>query len=118
MAKQVRGAIHQNANMDLLYLDLALEDVVRAAAEGAVADVPSLHVAAAVFAPLLENLCLSTPANHELCVCLRDWQRLPDGWCVCAPLRAPPHSHTPSHTLSLSLSAGWVSDSRFVRACL
>ena len=92
---QVRGAIHQNADMDLLYLDLALEDVVRAAAEGAVADVPSLHVAAAVFAPLLENLCLSTPANHELCVCLRDWQRLPDGWCVrglprcVAALRSP-----------------------------
>jgi hypothetical protein len=39
-----------------------------------------VQVAAAVFAPLLENLCLSTPANNELCVCMRDWQRLPDGW--------------------------------------
>ena len=33
-----------------------------------------------LFAPLLENLCLSAPSNLELCYCMKDWQRLPAEW--------------------------------------
>ena len=62
---------------ELLYLDLALEAVVRGAAErGAAA---SGFGAAALIAPLLQNLCLSAGDNEEAVYCLSSWQRLPKG---------------------------------------
>ncbi|GAB4820070.1 hypothetical protein N2152v2_007116 [Parachlorella kessleri] len=63
-------------NRELLYLDLALENVVRAAAErGAV---QSGAAAAAFVAPLLQNLALSAGDNEEICYCLKAWNDLPD----------------------------------------
>ena len=60
---------------DLLYLDLALENVVRSAAErGSGA---SGRGSAALIAPLLQNLVLSVGDNEELCYCLKAWQELP-----------------------------------------
>lgn len=60
---------------DLLYLDLALENVVRGAAErGSGAAGAS---ASALVGPLLQNLVLSTGDNEELCYCLKAWQALP-----------------------------------------
>jgi alpha-glucan, water dikinase len=60
---------------ELLYLDLALESVVRQAAErGAGAAGAG---AAALIGPLLQNLVLSTGNNEELCYCLKAWQGLP-----------------------------------------
>eukprot|EP00884_Botryococcus_braunii_P013248 jgi/Botrbrau1/21924/Bobra.0249s0048.1 len=60
---------------ELLYLDLALENVVRQAAErGAGAAGAG---AAALIGPLLQNLVLSTGKNEELCYCLKAWQSLP-----------------------------------------
>lgn len=70
-------------NRALLYLDLALEDVIRTAAESTVPTLQSLADASQVFALLLENLCLSSPLNQELCVCLADWHKLPDNWWSC-----------------------------------
>lgn len=61
---------------ELLYLDLALENTVRAAAErGSGA---SGTGAAALMAPLLQNLVLSAGDNEELAYCLKAWQALPD----------------------------------------
>ena len=60
---------------DLLYLDLALEAVIRSAAErGSRAAGAS---ASPLVGPLLENLVLSTGDNEELCYCLKAWQDLP-----------------------------------------
>lgn len=60
---------------DLLYLDLALENVVRSAAErGSGA---SGRGSAALIAPLLQNLVLSVGDNEELCYCLKAWLELP-----------------------------------------
>ena len=62
---------------ELLYLDLALEALVRGAAErGAGA---SGFGAAALIAPLLQNLCLSVGDNEEPVYCLASWQGLPEG---------------------------------------
>ena len=59
----------------MLYLDLALEAVVRSVAErGSRA---SGAGASALVGPLLENLVLSTGDNEELCYCLKAWQDLP-----------------------------------------
>ena len=59
-----------------MYLDLALENTVRAAAErGSGA---SGTGAAALMAPLLQNLVLSAGDNEELAYCLKAWQALPD----------------------------------------
>jgi alpha-glucan,water dikinase len=65
------------SNRELLYLDLALEAVVRGAAErGAAA---SGTAAAALLGPLLQNVALSVADNEELCYCLKAWQELPEG---------------------------------------
>ena len=65
----------QHGRRDLLYLDLALENVVRGAAErGSGAAGAS---ASALVGPLLQNLVLSTGDNEELCYCLKAWQALP-----------------------------------------
>jgi alpha-glucan, water dikinase len=62
-------------NRETLYLDLALENVVRGAAErGAAA---SGTGAAALIGPLLQNLALSLGDNEEICYCLKAWQELP-----------------------------------------
>ena len=60
---------------DLLYLDLALENVVRAAAERGAGAAGS--GAGALVGPLLQNLVLSVGDNEELCYCLKAWQALP-----------------------------------------
>lgn len=57
---------------DLLYLDLALETGVRSAAERG-AGAAGLG-AAALMAPLLQNLALSQGDNEEACFCLKAWQ--------------------------------------------
>ena len=75
-AVEARAEIRGDTSTDreLLYLDLALQDVVRAAAErGAGA-----RNAVALVGPLLENLCLSYHDNEELCFCLKAWQELPE----------------------------------------
>ena len=59
---------------ETMYLDLALENVVRAAAErGAGSLGPS---ASALMEPLLQNLALSLEDNEEICYCLKAWQEL------------------------------------------
>ncbi|EFN51271.1 hypothetical protein CHLNCDRAFT_37464 [Chlorella variabilis] len=60
---------------DVLYLDLALETVVRSAAERGVGHAGPR--AAALIAPLLQNLALSLGDNEEVCYCLKAWQDLP-----------------------------------------
>lgn len=54
---------------ELLYLDLALEDQVRAAAERGVGIAG--FGAAAFMRPLLQNLALSRGDNEEVCYCLK-----------------------------------------------
>ncbi|KAL4448876.1 hypothetical protein ABPG77_007593 [Micractinium sp. CCAP 211/92] len=61
---------------DVLYLDLALENVVRAAAERGAGGAGA--GAATFVAPLLQNLALSLGDNEEVCYCLKAWQELPD----------------------------------------
>lgn len=56
-------------NRELLYLDLALEDQVRAAAERGVG--MAGFGAAAFMRPLLQNLALSRGDNEEVCYCLK-----------------------------------------------
>ncbi|GFR47292.1 hypothetical protein Agub_g8979 [Astrephomene gubernaculifera] len=60
---------------ELLYLDLALEDQARQAAERGVA--AAGFGAAAFMRPLLQNLCLSLGNNEEICYCLKAWNELP-----------------------------------------
>lgn len=62
-------------NKDLLYLDLALESGVRQAAERGAGTAG--FGAAALMAPLLQNLCLSLGDNEEACFCLKSWHGLP-----------------------------------------
>jgi len=59
---------------ELLYLDLALESVVRSAAERGSRAAGAQ--ASPLVGPLLENLVLSTGNNEELCYCLKAWQDL------------------------------------------
>ena len=60
---------------DLLYLDVALENVVRSAAERGSGAAGAN--AGALVGPLLQNLVLSVGDNEELCYCLKAWQALP-----------------------------------------
>lgn len=69
-AGQARG---EGTRVDAAYLDLALEDAGRAAAERGA----GRRGAAALIGPLLESLCLSEPDNEELCFCLAAWRALP-----------------------------------------
>ncbi|KAK9809702.1 hypothetical protein WJX73_007079 [Symbiochloris irregularis] len=68
-----------SGNRDLLYLDLALENVVRAAAERGTGAAGG--GAGAMIGPLLQNLVLSTGDNEELCYCLKAWSDLPKDVC-------------------------------------
>jgi hypothetical protein len=63
------------SSRDVLYLDLALENVVRSAAERGVGHAGGR--AAALVAPLLQNLALSLGDNEEVCYCLKAWMDLP-----------------------------------------
>lgn len=63
-------------DLEVMYLDLALEQVVRSAAERGVG---ASGNATALLAPLLQNLCLSYHDNEELCYCLKAWTALPGG---------------------------------------
>lgn len=58
-----------SGNRDLLYLDVALENSIRGAAERGVGSAG--FGAAAFMAPLLQNLCLSMGNNEEACFCLK-----------------------------------------------
>jgi len=60
---------------EVIYLDLALENVVRAAAERGAGAAGA--AAAAFVEPLLQNLALSIEENEEICYCLKAWQELP-----------------------------------------
>lgn len=64
-----------SGSRELLYLDLALEDQVRQAAERGVGSAG--FGAAALMRPLLQNLCLTLGDNEEACFCLKAWQELP-----------------------------------------
>lgn len=59
---------------EIMYLDLALENVVRAAAERGAGSTGSSS--AALMEPLLQNLALSIEENEEICYCLKAWQEL------------------------------------------
>ena len=76
-AVEARSEIHSSisGNRELIYLDLALEDQVRQAAERGIGS--SGFGSAAFMKPLLQNLCLSLGDNEELCYCLKTWQELP-----------------------------------------
>ena len=67
---------------DCLYLDAALESQIRACAESAAGslrtDSTGWVSAAQLVDPLMQNLCLSTGDNSELCYCLQAWQNLPE----------------------------------------
>lgn len=56
-------------NRDLLYLDVALENSIRSAAERGVGSAG--FGAVALMGPLLQNLCLSKGDNEEACFCLK-----------------------------------------------
>ena len=66
---------------DCLYLDAALESQIRASAESVAGslrtDSSGWVNAAKLVEPLMQNLCLSTGDNSELCYCLQAWQNLP-----------------------------------------
>uniref|UniRef100_A0A383VC26 Uncharacterized protein n=1 Tax=Tetradesmus obliquus TaxID=3088 RepID=A0A383VC26_TETOB len=76
-AVEARTEISQSlvGNRDLLYLDVALENSIRGAAERGVGSAG--FGAAAFMAPLLQNLCLSKGDNEEACYCLKAWTSLP-----------------------------------------
>eukprot|EP00887_Chlorella_sp_A99_P007269 scaffold2.g7269.t1 len=63
------------SSRETLYLDLALENVVRGVAERSAG--AGGTAAAAFVGPLLQNLALSTGDNEEICYCLQAWQELP-----------------------------------------
>lgn len=69
-------------NRDLLYLDVALENSIRGAAERGVGSAG--FGAAAFMGPLLQNLCLSMGDNEEACFCLKVGSGLALSWWVCS----------------------------------
>lgn len=64
-------------NRDLLYLDLALEDSARRAAEAAAGAARGGRAAAALVGPLLANLALSLGDNEDTCRALKAWEDAP-----------------------------------------
>ena len=64
-------------NRDLLYLDLALEDTARRAAEAAAGAARGGRAAAALVGPLLANLALSLGDNKDVCMALKAWEDAP-----------------------------------------
>lgn len=63
-------------NREMLYLDLALENVARGAAERGAGKAAGA-AAGSLVGPLLQNLALSTGDNEEVVYCLAEWQSLP-----------------------------------------
>lgn len=107
----------QHPCRDLLYLDLALEAVIRGAAERGTGSTG--QGASSLVGPLLQNLVLSTGDNEELAYCLKAWQDLPE------PARSGQY---PSKEVALKvrlsnrtrLQACWFTDVQVYRgrACL
>lgn len=72
-----RTAVHtmMEGNRDLMYLDLALEGLVRSLAERGAGD---QRYSSELLGPLVQNLCLSVANNEEFVYCLMSWKGLPD----------------------------------------
>uniref|UniRef100_A0A7S1X676 Pyruvate phosphate dikinase AMP/ATP-binding domain-containing protein n=1 Tax=Tetraselmis chuii TaxID=63592 RepID=A0A7S1X676_9CHLO len=77
-AVEARTEIRRAAlgDRELLYLDLALEGVIRGAAERAAGANPQSAIR--LVAPLLQNLALTTGDNEEVVFCLAAWLALPE----------------------------------------
>ena len=71
----LQPVVATDGGKDFVYLDLALEAAIRAAAERGAS--LSGRDAGTLVEPLLKNLCLSFGDNTELCYCLKAWQSLP-----------------------------------------
>eukprot|EP00873_Tetraselmis_striata_P000762 jgi/Tetstr1/421026/TSEL_012071.t1 len=71
---EIRNATQ--GNRELLYLDLALEGVIRGAAERAAGANPQSAIR--LVGPLLQNLALTTGDNEEVVYCLAAWLALPE----------------------------------------
>mmetsp|Transcript_20854 Transcript_20854/g.62756 ORF Transcript_20854/g.62756 Transcript_20854/m.62756 type:complete len:1085 (+) Transcript_20854:1468-4722(+) len=65
-----------SGNREMLYLDLALENVARGAAERGAGKATGA-AAGPLVGPLLQNLALSTGDNEEVVYCLAEWLALP-----------------------------------------
>ena len=77
MAARAAIAPSLAGNRDLLYLDLALEDTARRAAEAAAGAARGGRAAAALVGPLLANLALSLGDNEDVCRALKAWEDAP-----------------------------------------
>ena len=77
MAARAAIAPSLPGNRDLLYLDLALEDTARRAAEAAAGAARGGRAAAALVGPLLANLALSLGDNEDVCRALKAWEDAP-----------------------------------------
>lgn len=74
--RRLASLLHQDGNVrELLYLDLALEQLLRGAIERNLHLRPGGEALADLITPVLENVGLSTP-HVELTACGQHWQRL------------------------------------------
>jgi len=76
-AVNARTVVHtmMDGHRDLMYLDLALEGLVRSLAERGAGD---QRYSTSLLGPLLQNLCLSVADNEEFVYCLMSWKGLSD----------------------------------------
>ena len=63
---------------DVIYLDLALESAARSVVEGSLESMSSRapYDVLRISGLVLENLCMSASGNHELRICLKEWQNV------------------------------------------
>ena len=63
---------------DVIYLDLALEGAARSVIEGSLESLPTRapYEVLRIMSLVLENLCMSASGNHELRICLKEWQNV------------------------------------------
>ena len=63
---------------DVIYLDLALESAARAVVEGCLESLSKRapYEVLRIMGLVLENLCMSASGNHELRICLKEWQNV------------------------------------------
>ena len=63
---------------DVIYLDLALESAARSVVEGSLESMSTRapYDVLRISGLVLENLCMSASANHELRICLKEWQNV------------------------------------------
>lgn len=63
---------------DVIYLDLALEGAARSVVEGSLESLPnrSPYEVLRITGLVIENLCMSASGNHELRICLKEWQNV------------------------------------------